>query len=78
MLRELVGGRGAKLDVMVARFEAMGISSRPENRLRMISEFIYINWKIGIFWRRPVYQLTVLVLNAVKHGWRMVSRASQG
>jgi glycosyltransferase involved in cell wall biosynthesis len=78
LLRELVAGRGVKLDVEVARFEAMGISSRPENRLRMISEFIYINWKIGIFWKRPIYQLTVLLMNAMKHGVRVISLRSHG
>ena len=74
LLRELVAGRGAKLDVMVARFEAAGISSKPENRLRMVSESIYINWKLGIFWARPIYQSTVLAMNAAKHGLLMASR----
>lgn len=74
LLRELVAGRGAKLDVMVARFEAAGISSKPENRLRMISESVYINWKIGIFTARPIYQLAVLAMNAAKHGLLMAAR----
>jgi glycosyltransferase involved in cell wall biosynthesis len=70
LLRELLAGRGAKLDLMVARFEAGGISAQLHNRLRMISESVYINWKLGIFWRRPVYQLAVLALNAALHGAR--------
>jgi hypothetical protein len=74
VLRELVAGRGAQLDFMVARFEAMGVSSRPENRLRMIAENIYVNWKIGIFWKRPLYQLAALTLNAAKHGLLLASR----
>jgi glycosyltransferase involved in cell wall biosynthesis len=74
LLRELVAGRGAKLDVMVARFEGAGISSNPENRLRMVSESVYINWKIGIFRHRPVYQLAVLAINAAKHGLLKVLR----
>jgi glycosyltransferase involved in cell wall biosynthesis len=70
LLRELVAGRGAKLEVMVARFEGAGISSKPENRLRMVSESIYINWKLGIFHKRPIYQLAVLALNGVGHMFR--------
>lgn len=70
LLRELVAGRGAKLDVMVARFEAAGISSKPENRLRMVSESVYINWKLGIFRSRPIYQALVLLANAALHPWR--------
>jgi glycosyltransferase involved in cell wall biosynthesis len=76
VLRELIGGRGAKLGIMVARFDDMGVSSRPQNRLRMISEFIYINWKIGIFWKRPVYQLAVLALNTAKHCLGSVRRGA--
>ena len=78
LLRELVAGRGAKLDVMVARFEAAGISSKPENRLRMIGESVYINWKLGIFRARPVYQLAVLAMNAAKHGLLVASRGLRG
>jgi glycosyltransferase involved in cell wall biosynthesis len=74
LLRELVVGRGTKLEVMVARFEGAGISSKPENRLRMVSESVYINWKLGIFRARPIYQLAVLALNAVQHGLLVVSR----
>lgn len=67
LLRELLAGRGEKIDVMVARFEAGGISAVPANRLRMVSESVWINWKLGIFRKRPVYQLAVLALNAVQH-----------
>lgn len=74
LLRELVVGRGTKLEVMVARFEGAGISSKPENRLRMVSESVYINWKLGIFRARPIYQLAVLALNAVQHGLLVASR----
>jgi glycosyltransferase involved in cell wall biosynthesis len=70
LLRELLVGRGAKLDVMVARFEAGGISAQPGNRLRMVSESVYINWKLGIFRARPVYQAAVILINAVLHPWR--------
>lgn len=67
LLRELLAGCGAKLDLMVARFEAGGISAQSENRLRMVTESVYINWKLGIFHRRPLYQLAVLAVNAVAH-----------
>jgi hypothetical protein len=55
---------------MVARFEAGGISAQPENRLRMVSESVYINWKLGIFWARPFYQLAVLAVNTIMHSAR--------
>ena len=67
LLRELLAGRGAKLELMVARFEAGGVSAQPANRLRMVCESIYINWKLGIFRCRPLYQIAVLALNAMIH-----------
>jgi hypothetical protein len=67
MLRELLGGRSRSLDFMVSRFEAGGISDKPENRLRMVAENIRVNWRVGIFWKRPVYQLAVLARNALAH-----------
>jgi glycosyltransferase involved in cell wall biosynthesis len=67
LLRELLAGRGTKLDLMVARFEAGGVSAQPENRLRMVIESVYINWKLGIFWTRPFYQAAVLILNLIKY-----------
>jgi hypothetical protein len=36
----------------------------------MVSESVYINWKLGIFHKRPIYQLAVLALNAVRHLFR--------
>jgi glycosyltransferase involved in cell wall biosynthesis len=76
LLRELLAGRGEKLDLMVARFEAGGISAVPANRLRMVSESVWINWKLGIFWKRPVYQLAVLAVNAATHLGRKLRGAS--
>jgi glycosyltransferase involved in cell wall biosynthesis len=71
LLAELLAGRGVRLDVMVARFDAGGISSQPRNRLRMVSESVYVNWKLGIFHARPVYQVAVLLVNALLHPWRV-------
>jgi len=70
LLSELLAGRGEKLELMVARFQAGGISAQSKNRLRMVSESIYINWKLGIFWHRPLYQLSVLVANSMAHMFR--------
>lgn len=67
VLRELINGHGVKLPVTVARFVVGGMSYVRSNRLRMIAESIYINIKVGIFFRRPVYQLAVLASNLVKH-----------
>jgi glycosyltransferase involved in cell wall biosynthesis len=71
VLRELLAGHGAKLDVMVARFDVNGISSNPRNRLRKVSEFLYINWKVGISHVRPIHQALVLLANALVHPWRV-------
>jgi len=75
MLRELLGGRGHKVDFMVSRFEAGGISDKRENRLRMVAESVLVNWKVGIFWKRPVYQVAVLARNALGH---LALRARRG
>lgn len=67
IMRELLANRGEKLDLMIARFESGGVSDKPENRLRMVSESVYINWKLGIFHKRPIYQLVVIAVNAARH-----------
>ena len=74
MLREFISGHGVKLPLTVARFVLGGVSFHRINRLRMIAESIYINLKVGIFFRRPAYQLAVLASNAVKHIPRMFGR----
>lgn len=76
LLREFAAGRGRKLDVMVARFEAGGTSAQERNRLRMVWESVRINWKLGIFWRRPFYQAAVLAWNALQHAVLRVRRRS--
>jgi glycosyltransferase involved in cell wall biosynthesis len=72
LLRELIAERARKIDLLVARFEVGGASSDPSNRLRMVSESVFINWKLGIFRRRPVYQLAVLAVNVLRHLFRKV------
>ena len=63
MLREFLKGHGVKLQFTVARFRMGGVSYTRTNRLRMIAESVYINFKVGIFFRRPLYQLAVLASN---------------
>ena len=70
MLREFLKGHGEKLQLTVTRFLWGGISSRRTNRLRMIAEIVYINMKVGVFYRRPFYQIAVLGSNVVKHFFR--------
>ena len=72
LLRELVGGRGKKVNVMVARFHADGISAQRKKRLQMVAESIFINYKLGIFRNRPLYQTSVLASNAAKHVLRLL------
>lgn len=67
LLKELVQGRGAAIELMVARYITGGVSTDSANRLRMTAESIYINWKIGLFWRRPFYQAAVLTRSALRH-----------
>jgi len=74
LLREFLKGRGMKLDVVVARFLLGGVSRVRINRLRMIAECIYINMKVGIFFRRPLYQIGILASNLVKHVPRLLGR----
>ena len=71
LLKELLAGRGAKIERMVARFESGGVSAQPRNRLRMVGESVYINYKLGIFRSRPVYQVAVLAINLMLHPWRV-------
>jgi glycosyltransferase involved in cell wall biosynthesis len=67
LLREFLKGHGAKLQLTVARFRVGGLSYTRTNRLRMIAESVYINLKVGIFFRRPFYQIAVLGSNLIKH-----------
>lgn len=74
MLREFLRGHGVKLELVVARFRMGGLSYTRVNRLRMVAESVYINIKVGIFFRRPVYQMAVLASNLIKHIPRMLGR----
>lgn len=67
VLKELVAGNGLALDMLVAKFNTGGISFQPANRLRMIAEVVAVNIKIGIFFRRPFYQIGLLLRNVVSH-----------
>lgn len=67
LLRELLNGHGTKLPIVVTRFLSGGVSSTTTNRLRMVAEIVYINIKVGIFFRRPIRQIAALATNLVKH-----------
>ena len=66
LLREFIAGRGCKINQVVAKFLRGGISSGSANRARMIFECVAVNWKIGIFWNRPIYQATILLAAVVR------------
>jgi glycosyltransferase involved in cell wall biosynthesis len=74
ILRELMAGRSRKMDLTVALFEDTGTSERPENRLRLVAESVYITWKLGIF-RRWLYQLAALAWSAAFHLGRKLAAA---
>ena len=67
LLREFIKGNGLKLQLTVARFRLDGVSYQRINRLRMIAESVYVNFKVGIFFKRPFYQIAVLMSNSIKH-----------
>jgi hypothetical protein len=67
LLREFCRGRGERIDLCVSRFLRGGISTRRLSRLRVVSECIFITMKIGIFWKRPIYQVAVLASNLGKY-----------
>jgi glycosyltransferase involved in cell wall biosynthesis len=67
LIKELSGNRGSDIGLVVARFRLGGISNNRRHRLRKIAEVIYINHKLGIFFRRPFYQIAVLAVNVIKH-----------
>jgi glycosyltransferase involved in cell wall biosynthesis len=67
MLRELLAGHELRVPLTIVDFDNGGISSNQRNRLRMIAEVIYINWKVGIGLKRPVYQAWMLAANVVRH-----------
>lgn len=71
LLRELIAGRGVKINMVISRFDFAGVSADSRNRLRMIGESIWINWKLGIFRVRPIYQVAALMRNALAHMLRV-------
>jgi len=72
LLREFIKGHGRKIDLMISRFHAGGISAQRDRRLRMVAESIFINLKLGLFWKRPFYQLYMLAGNSLKHAFYLV------
>lgn len=72
LLREFIQGHGHKIDLVISRFHAGGISAQRNRRLRMVAESIFINRKLGIFWERPMYQLYMLTANSLRHIYCML------
>lgn len=70
VLRELLAGKGRDLERTIARMLRGGASTHSKKRLHLICETIYVNWKLGIFWQRPLFQIAVLSSNAIKHLFR--------
>lgn len=66
ILGELLRNGGFDLGLIISRMLAGGISTNPVNRLQVIRELLSINRKMGIFWRRPVYQGAVYAFNLIK------------
>lgn len=67
LMRELIAGRGHELPLVVTNFDNTGVSSAQSNRLRMVIEYVRINWKVGIFFQRPFYQVGMIVANLIRH-----------
>ena len=66
ILRELLRNGGFDLGLVISRMLLGGVSTNPGNRLLVIRELISINRRLGIFWKRPVYQSAVYLVNLVK------------
>ena len=72
VLRELIAGNGARVDLTLTKFLLGGISHLRTNRVRMVAECLYINIKLGIFSKRPFYQCSVLLSNLGKQVFRLL------
>jgi len=72
VLSELLAGKGMDLGLVVSRMLQGGTSTDRANRLRLIMESIRMNKKIGIFWTRPLLQISVLISNLLKHPFRVL------
>lgn len=68
LLRELMAGCGSFIPLTISRFDYSGVSSNQRNRMRMILETVYVNWKVGLGLNRPFYQVGVLLANILRHG----------
>lgn len=66
LLVEFIAGRGYKIDQVVAKYLRGGVSSTAANRVRMIYECIVVNWRVGIFWKKPIYQIIVLLAAVIR------------
>lgn len=72
VLRECMRNNHEKIHINVSKFLRGGVSDNKNNRFRMIAEILYINWKVGIFFHKPFYEIAVLASNFIKHVCRAI------
>ncbi len=67
VLRELMAGHGKDMNIRVTKMLTGGISDNKKYRTKLVFEIIKINWKIGIFFKRPTLQIALLCVSWLKY-----------
>ncbi len=67
VIQELMQGNGKSMGMIVTKMLSGGISDNKKYRAKLIFEIIRINWKLGIFFKRPLLQLALLTFSWLKY-----------
>lgn len=67
VLRELMADRGKDMNILTTHMLTGGISSNKKYRALLVFEIIRINWRTGIFFKRPFLQMSILLGSWVKY-----------
>lgn len=67
VLRELIAGHGKDMNILVTKMLSGGISDNKKYRAKLVFEIIKVNWKVGIFFKRPLLQVALLVVSWLKY-----------
>lgn len=67
VLVELLKDRGKDMMFPIVKMLAGGISDNKAHRAKMVLEIIKINYKLGIFFKRPISQIILLIVSWLKY-----------
>ena len=67
VLGELISNRSYDLNMPVTKMLSGGISDDKQYRAQMVWEVIKVNHRVGIFYRRPVLQVSLLAYSWIKY-----------